>query len=73
MNRHGGDARVVELPDAGLHGNSHFMFAKKNNVEVADLLSKWLAEKGLDAFESEEAEVAGPTAPATQANPTQQP
>lgn len=49
------------------------MFAKKNNVEVADLLSKWLAEKGLDAFESEEAEVAGPTAPANQANPTQQP
>ena len=73
MNRHGGDARVVELPDAGLHGNLHFMFAKKNNVEVADLLSKWLAEKGLDAFESEEAEVAGPTAPANQANPTQQP
>ena len=48
VNRHGGNARVIHLPDVGLHGNSHFMFAEKNNVEVANLLSKWLKEQDLD-------------------------
>ncbi|MDO5531604.1 alpha/beta fold hydrolase [Sutterella sp.] len=48
VNRHGGDAKVIELPDAGLRGNSHFPFAERNNVEVADLLSKWLHGKKLD-------------------------
>ena len=48
VNRRGGDARVVELPEAGLKGNNHFPFAERNNREVADLLDAWLAEKGLD-------------------------
>lgn len=48
VNRHGGDATVVELPDLGLRGNTHFPFSDLNNVEVADVLSKWLAEKNLD-------------------------
>lgn len=48
INRHGGDATVVELPKIGIYGNSHFMFAEKNNVQIADLLSQWLKEKKLD-------------------------
>ena len=48
INRHGGDATVVHLPEAGITGNSHFLFAEKNNVQLADLLYAWLAEKGLD-------------------------
>ena len=48
VNRHGGDASVVHLPEVGIHGNTHFPFSDLNNVEVADLLSKWLSEKGLD-------------------------
>lgn len=48
VNRHGGDATVVHLPEVGIHGNTHFPFSDLNNVEVADLLSKWLSEKGLD-------------------------
>ena len=50
VNRHGGDARVVHLPDLGIRGNSHFPFAEKNNVEVAGALEAWLKEKRLDAF-----------------------
>ena len=45
VNRHGGDATVVHLPDAGLHGNTHFPFSDRNNVRVADVLSRWLKEK----------------------------
>ena len=48
VNRHGGDALVVELPEKGLTGNTHFLFAEKNNLQVADLLSGWLKDKGLD-------------------------
>ena len=48
INRHGGDATVVHLPELGISGNSHFLFAERNNVRLADLLSEWLAEKGLD-------------------------
>lgn len=48
INRHGGDATVVCLPDAGLYGNTHFPMSDLNNVQVAGLLSEWLAKKGLD-------------------------
>jgi hypothetical protein len=48
VNKHGGDVTVVHLPEAGLKGNTHFPFSDLNNVEVADLMSKWLKEKKLD-------------------------
>ena len=28
----------------GIKGNSHFLFAEKNNVVLADLLQKWIQE-----------------------------
>lgn len=49
VNQHGGKASVLSLPDAGLEGNTHIPFADLNNVAVADLLSKFLTEHGLDA------------------------
>lgn len=48
VNKYGGKAQVLMLPDAGLKGNTHIPFADLNNVAVADLLSKFLAEHGLD-------------------------
>ena len=48
VNRHGGDATVIHLPEIGIKGNTHFLFSDLNNLELADLLSKWLTEKGLD-------------------------
>ena len=48
INKHGGDATVVHLPEIGIKGNTHFAFSDLNNNEVADVLSKWLKEKGLD-------------------------
>ena len=48
LNKQGGQASVLHLPDAGLFGNSHFMFSDLNNVQVADQLSKFLTAKGLD-------------------------
>jgi hypothetical protein len=48
INRHGGDAKVVHLPEIGVRGNTHFPFSDLNNVQIADLMSKFLAEKNLD-------------------------
>jgi hypothetical protein len=48
VNRHGGDATVVHLPETGIKGNTHFPFSDLNNVEIADLMSEWLKGKGLD-------------------------
>jgi len=49
INRHGGDATNVMLPaDLGITGNTHFPMSDLNNTEIADLLSDFLAEKGLD-------------------------
>jgi hypothetical protein len=48
INKHGGDARVIHLPEIGIKGNTHFPFADLNNIEIADQLSKWLKDKGLD-------------------------
>ncbi|MDO5112951.1 MAG: alpha/beta fold hydrolase [Planctomycetia bacterium] len=48
VNRHGGDARIVFLPEIGLHGNTHAPFSDRNNREVAALMENFLKEKGLD-------------------------
>lgn len=48
INKHGGDARVVHLPEVGLKGNTHFPFSDLNNIQVADELYSWIKEKGLD-------------------------
>lgn len=48
VNKYGGDVTVIHLPEIGIKGNTHFPFSDLNNLEIADLLSKWLKEKGLD-------------------------
>jgi hypothetical protein len=48
VNTHGGDVTLVELPTLGIHGNTHFLRSDLNNVQIADLLSKFLADKRLD-------------------------
>ncbi|MBR1580650.1 MAG: alpha/beta fold hydrolase [Selenomonadaceae bacterium] len=48
VNRHGGDATLVELPKIGIKGNTHFLMADQNNQELADLMAAWLHSKGLD-------------------------
>jgi hypothetical protein len=48
VNSRGGDATVVHLPEVGVRGNTHFPFSDLNNLEVAALMSKFLAQKRLD-------------------------
>lgn len=42
INRHGGDATLVLLPEIGIKGNSHFMMQELNNDLIADNVAAWL-------------------------------
>ena len=57
VNRHGGETRLVHLPEVGIRGNTHFLMSDLNNVQIADQVSRFLAEKKLD----------GPSRPAAEA------
>lgn len=48
VNRHGGDATFVSLPEQGIRGNTHFAFSDLNNQQIADLIAAFLADKNLD-------------------------
>lgn len=47
VNRHGGNAEVVMLPEMGIVGNTHFPMSDLNNVVIADMLSEFLDEHKL--------------------------
>lgn len=47
INKKGGDATLVHLPEIGVYGNTHFPFSDLNNIEIADLMEKFIEEKGL--------------------------
>lgn len=48
INKHGGDASLVHLPETGIRGNTHFLMSDLNNMQIADLVSKFLTEKKLN-------------------------
>ena len=48
LNNKGGRASLLKLPDAGLRGNTHFPFSDRNNIQVADQVSAFLASSGVD-------------------------
>jgi hypothetical protein len=48
VNRHGGDAVVVVLPEIGIFGNTHYVYADTNVKQVFALVSRWLSERGLN-------------------------
>jgi pimeloyl-ACP methyl ester carboxylesterase len=43
----GGSVDFIDLPDIGIKGNTHMMMMDKNSDQVADVIQKWFAEKGL--------------------------
>lgn len=47
-NAAGGDCTVINLPDLGVTGNSHFMFQEKNNDLIADYIAAWFESRGLN-------------------------
>lgn len=48
INRHGGNASLVELPQIGIRGNTHFLMSDLNNAQLADLLAEWIENNMLN-------------------------
>ena len=44
INKGGGKATFALLPEMGIAGNSHMMMMDKNNLQVADVIQKWILE-----------------------------
>jgi hypothetical protein len=53
INRHGGHAELIHLPEVGIRGNSHVMMLERNNVQIADLVSQFLRQARLDRRDSD--------------------
>jgi hypothetical protein len=49
VNSMGGNAQLLHLPKIGIKGNTHLLMLDLNNVQIADQLSQFLKDKGLDA------------------------
>lgn len=47
VNRHGGNATLVELPKIGIKGNSHFLMQELNNDVIAAHVANWLRNNNL--------------------------
>ncbi len=47
INRHGGNATLVELPKIGIRGNSHFLMQELNNDVIAEHVAQWLQQNNL--------------------------
>lgn len=47
VNKHGGNVTLIHLPEIGITGNTHFAFSDLNNVQIADVVSKFMKEKNL--------------------------
>ncbi|MFS3134131.1 hypothetical protein ACLRDC_01965 [Gluconacetobacter sacchari] len=48
VQKSGGNATLLSLPDAGIHGNTHMMMQDLNSLEIANLLIAWI-EKNMAA------------------------
>lgn len=44
LNKAGGNAKVLRLSEEGIKGNSHMLMQDKNNLQIADLVLKWIGE-----------------------------
>lgn len=42
LNDAKGAAQMMSLPQMGIHGNSHLVMMDTNNLQVADLILKWI-------------------------------
>jgi hypothetical protein len=44
INAAGGNAQMLWPPALGIHGNTHMVMLDKNNLQIADLILKWIDE-----------------------------
>ncbi|KAI4240954.1 MAG: hypothetical protein L6R40_004834 [Gallowayella cf. fulva] len=45
LRQAGVSAEFLDLPKAGIHGNAHFLFLEKNNLQIATRVESWIRGK----------------------------
>lgn len=45
LKQAGVNVKHLRLEEVGIHGNGHMMFMEKNNMEVAQVVEKWIAKR----------------------------
>jgi len=45
IRKAGGSVRIADLPQMGIRGNGHMLIMDRNNLEIAAIIQKWLAEQ----------------------------
>ena len=65
INKYGGDAKLIHLPEIGIKGNTHALFSDLNNKEILKITEGWLAEKGLDKNDAPHLAPKRPVSPVT--------
>ena len=45
LNEAGGQAQMLDPSERGIRGNSHMIMQDRNNLQIADLILKWLDER----------------------------
>ena len=65
INKYGGDAKLIHLPEIGIKGNTHALFSDLNNKEILKITEEWLAEKGLDKNDDPHLAPKRPVSPVT--------
>lgn len=48
VNKQGGNVTLVHLPEIGVRGKTNFPMSDMNNLEIANLMARFLKEKSLD-------------------------
>ncbi|KAI0125596.1 Alpha/Beta hydrolase protein [Xylariales sp. AK1849] len=46
LKQAGGDPDWIKLSEHGIHGNGHFGFLEKNNMDIADVVHSWIEKNG---------------------------
>src|SRR6266496_5081810 len=57
ISKAGGKVEILDLPNAGIRGNSHMLMMDRNNLQVAALIQQWLEKQGLVRSEEHTSEL----------------
>lgn len=52
LQQGGVSAQYLNLSQIGIHGNAHFVFLEKNNLQIAGEVEKWISSNGTNATSS---------------------
>jgi pimeloyl-ACP methyl ester carboxylesterase len=44
LKQAGVEVEHINLGEVGIHGNAHMMFMEKNNIEIAELIQRWIVK-----------------------------